>query len=290
MIRIGIVGTESTHALRIAKYFNLRDKATGKVPYEGISVTAVWGNEEENERLKKEAAVNFAVTHPEDLLGKVDAVMITARRGSTHYGLAEPFIHAGLPLFIDKPFTSCTADAEKLMAAVREHGCKIMGGSSFRFALPIQQIKELVNDLRAKGEFMGASFGYRVLLDSEYDGFYFYAPHLVEMSIAAFGADFKTLSASRTESSILCCLQYEHDTVSLHFGSRTMVPGCTVYGKYGNAYFDVQYQQSLELQASRFARMLQDDLPSDSDAELVFPVRVMDAIVQSISEQRTIYF
>ena len=46
------------------------------------------------------------VDQPQDLIGRVDAVLIESVDGSVHLERALPFIEAGLPVFVDKPFTT----------------------------------------------------------------------------------------------------------------------------------------------------------------------------------------
>lgn len=46
MMNIGIIGSESSHAMQFAKYFNLPDPQTGKIRHSDIRVTSIMGDAE----------------------------------------------------------------------------------------------------------------------------------------------------------------------------------------------------------------------------------------------------
>jgi len=55
------------------------------------------------------------VEKPSDMVGKVDGMLIEAVDGTVHFERARPFLEAGNPCFIDKPFTCSVADAKKIL-------------------------------------------------------------------------------------------------------------------------------------------------------------------------------
>lgn len=283
MVRIGIIGTENSHAMAFAKYFNLPDAATGKMHYDDMRVVAVMGDPDSTAAIVKETGAAFVAEKAEDFFGRVDAVMITSRKGSVHSQFAMPFVEKGMPLFIDKPLTSDLAQARELMEQIEAHGCKVMGGSGCKYVPAIQEIRDKVSALRASGEFMSAAMNFRVMLESVYDGIYFYASHLVEMGLAAFGHDAKALQAVRTGNSLIVTVQYEKDAVSLHFNALCRTYCCTVFGANQNDHFDIDISAAYGLEASYFADMLlgkRDPLPSEV---LLKPVQMIDAIERSLA-------
>ena len=72
------------------------------------------------------------VDRPEEMIGKVDAVIIATGVGSEHVERAKPFIEAKVPLFIDKPL--CT-DRESLAYFTKlfEEGYPLLSSSSMRY-------------------------------------------------------------------------------------------------------------------------------------------------------------
>jgi len=78
------------------------------------------------------AKIPHVVSRPEDVIGHVDAVVIPTDAGETHRTAAEPFLRAGVPLFIDKPLCLTVEDLE-FFAEARRRGAKLMSCSSARF-------------------------------------------------------------------------------------------------------------------------------------------------------------
>src|SRR2546423_2327590 len=79
------------------------------------------------------------VDRPEQLIGKIDAVMIESNQGSRHLERARPFLEAGVPTFIDKPFAGNVREADKLIALARKHNTPVMSCSALRYAPEVQQ-------------------------------------------------------------------------------------------------------------------------------------------------------
>ena len=278
MFRIGIIGTENSHAMAFAKYYNLPDPETGRMHHDDIRVVALLGADQEaNNAISKEAGVSFIAETVEDLFDRVDAVMITCRRGSEHAAYALPFIERKIPLFIDKPFTSDPAEADALMAKITEYGCPVMGGSACKYLPDIKMIKQQVAELRSEGKFMGASMSFRIVIDSEYDGIYFYAPHLVEMCLEAFGFDVKKVQAMRTGPNLLVNVQYENDAVSLQF-VKAGKQSCLIYGSDKNYHFDIDTTGLYALEAAPFAALLHGEHASLTAEQLTKPVHMIAAI------------
>ena len=84
------------------------------------------------EHVAKCSLIPNIVDKPEDMIGKVDAVIIATDIGSEHVERAKPFIEAGIPLFIDKPLCDNREDLEFFKNA-RANGAKIISSSSMRY-------------------------------------------------------------------------------------------------------------------------------------------------------------
>ena len=113
-MRIGIIGTENSHAMAFARAINLPDE-NGKERFPGVRVVGVFGPDIESaQKIIDETGVDFLADRPTDFLGKVDAMIVTSRKGSVHYQYSKPFLEAGLPMFIDKPFTVNLEEAKEL--------------------------------------------------------------------------------------------------------------------------------------------------------------------------------
>lgn len=99
----------------------------------GAKITHIWTDDPEDaKKVAKASLIPNIVEKPEDVIGKVDAVIIGTDKGWEHVDRAKPFIEAGLPIFIDKPLCD---NVEDLVTFIKwqKAGAKIMSSSSLRY-------------------------------------------------------------------------------------------------------------------------------------------------------------
>ena len=120
---------------------------------------------------------------PEDLLGRVDAVFVEANDGSVHADLALPFVEAGLPVFVDKPFATAVEDARRMVRAAQARRAPLLSASSLRYALEIQRLKQDPGI----GRVVGADCYGPAALHPRNPGLFHYGVHAVEMLYELMG-------------------------------------------------------------------------------------------------------
>ena len=74
----------------------------------------------------------------------VDAVCV-ATPVRTHFALAKEALEAGKHVFIEKPLTASTAEAEELVALAEQRGRVLMVGHVFEYNPTVNKLKELVH-------------------------------------------------------------------------------------------------------------------------------------------------
>jgi predicted dehydrogenase len=94
------------------------------------------------------AGIENIVYKPEEMIGVVDAVILSRDDAENHREMAKPFIDAGIPLFIDKPLCSNQEDLDYFAAEIAK-GKFIMSCSSMRYASECMAAK---TDLAALGK------------------------------------------------------------------------------------------------------------------------------------------
>ena len=100
----------------------------------GAKVTHIWCDEKSDaEKVAKAAHIPFVVDNPEDVIGKVDAVIIPTDKGHEHLDRARPFVEADLPVFIDKPLTDNEGHLQQFVRWQHD-GKPIMSTSCMRYA------------------------------------------------------------------------------------------------------------------------------------------------------------
>lgn len=142
-----------------------RDLMTKECPYAGIpaylnkepegfqipdvKITHICTNGEGDftaEHVARCALIPNVVENPEDVIGKVDAVIIATDIGSEHVDRCRPFIEADIPLFIDKPMVDNAGDLKIFNEWVGE-GKALMSSSSMRYTKEFLPYRASTNNL-----------------------------------------------------------------------------------------------------------------------------------------------
>ena len=124
-IRIGIIGAENSHTIGYGKLFNVQKK------FPGVEVSYVWGETEEFARNAVEnGKIPSMVNDPMEMMGKIDALIVDHRHPKYHLDAALPFVKAGIPTFIDKPFCYRVEEGKNFLAIARKLGTPVSSYSS----------------------------------------------------------------------------------------------------------------------------------------------------------------
>jgi hypothetical protein len=140
MIRLGILDFDTSHVVEFTKRLNHKD-IDREQWVDGADVVLGCPGESQimPERIgpyRKEMdrlGINL-VDKPEAMVGKVDGMLIESQEGGVHWERARPFLEAGLPCFIDKPFTCSIGDARKLVELSEKKKAPIFSASALRYA------------------------------------------------------------------------------------------------------------------------------------------------------------
>jgi hypothetical protein len=141
-IRVGIIGTDTSHVPAFTKMLN-DASAPGHIP--GARVVAAYKGgspdlESSSSRVDKyaeEVRTKFGVEIVPDiptLCSKVDAVLLESVDGRVHLAQARPVIAAHKRLFIDKPLASTLADAREIARLAKEADVPWFSASSLRWS------------------------------------------------------------------------------------------------------------------------------------------------------------
>ncbi len=190
-MRIGIVGFDTSHVVQFTMRLNHVDIEEDQW-VEGAQIVAGFPgtSKVEDEQTLAEYTATLAgygvevVDVPEELIGKVDAVMVEFQSGIVHLAYARPFLEAGLPTFVDKPFTCSVADAQRLADLAEANDVPLFSSSSLRYALEIQQLKA---EQDQTGEILGAMAYSPAGLHPQNPGLFHYGIHVVETLYALMG-------------------------------------------------------------------------------------------------------
>lgn len=274
MYRIGIIGSENSHAAAFAEIFGAGKD--GK--YSDIEVVAIGGiDHEASLKVQEICPTAQVIDRAEDMVDLVDAAMITSRDGALHLAQAKPFLEAGKPLFVDKPFTRNTEEAITLIQMAQEKGIPLVGGSSVKYADAVLRLARQA----ANGEVLGGDVTAPVNMVNEYGGFFFYASHLVEVMMHIFGYDIQEVLALRSGKGVTAVARYADFDVTNHFQEGCYVYSATLYQKGKTQFEELDIQDIYQKECENFAHMLRTGHMDETYEQLIRPVFYMEALEKS---------
>lgn len=281
MKKIAILGCENSHA-----HSFLNTMKNYPDDFSDIEVIGVYSDEiKECEKLRDRYGVEILEDYT-SAVGKVDGIVITARNGDNHYKYAKPYIESGIPMYIDKPICNSEEEAVEFIKDLEKHGVRYTGGSSLRHDSTVLAFKQERLD-EVDGKTLGGLVKAPLDSSSSYGGFYFYAPHLVEIVSEMFGRYPKSVKAYKAGISTTVIFRYDEYDVTgvytennyLYYASRIAEKG-TKLEKIAlgtGREHDWMYKEFKE-----YCDILRGGEREMSTEDFLAPIFVMNAIKRSI--------
>lgn len=118
----------------IPVYLGKQPKSTIGIPRAKITCICCtgWAEREAAEHIAKASNIPEVLDRPEDMIGKVDAVIVATDVGDEHVERCRPFVEAGIPMFIDKPLVNKEEDL-RTFVEWRKNGARFLTSSSMRY-------------------------------------------------------------------------------------------------------------------------------------------------------------
>ena len=203
-IRIGIIGTDTSHATAFTKLLNDKNDPH-HVPGARVVAAFKGGSPDVDDsrnridrfaaELKDKWGVLF-VNSIEELCEKVDAVLLESVDGRPHLAQVRPVFKGKKRVFIDKPFTASYADAKEIVRLSRESGVPFFSSSSLRCNDEVQAIKKSDKHGGLAGAF---TFGPEHL-EPHHPDLFWYGIHAVEMLYTLLGPGCERVTRVKTDS------------------------------------------------------------------------------------------
>lgn len=224
-IRVGLIGLDTSHAVAFTELLNDTSRAD-HVP--GARVVAAYKGGSPDIQASATRVDKFTaelrdtwkieiVDTIEELVRRVDAVILTSVDGRVHLEQARPVIAAGKPLFVDKPFTASTRDARELARLARERNVPMFSSSSLRFTDDVQAIRR---DPRMT-EIHGAITWGPATLDLSHPDLYWYGIHAVEMLYTFMGPGCERVTRTHTRDADVVVGHWKDGRIGVVRGNRT---------------------------------------------------------------------
>jgi predicted dehydrogenase len=282
LIRLGLVGVNTSHADAFSRIFNGQDDQPGAIG--GAAITAIWGGQPERvTELANRHSIARIVAEPGDLLGKVDAVLVVddTEGGARHAALARPFIEAGLPVFIDKPMTTDYADAVALFDLAARTGAPLLSCSALRFASELPTAREAMARIGALSSVVSVGPG----------DWYYYGVHAVELLGAIVGTGARSVHRHEFEQRDVSVIPYATGPVAVVETLRdaAYVFELTAYGQDGHTSFTVSDHAGFYTNTMReVARMVETGVSPLTPEDTLEVLAILQAGVQSAAARHTV--
>ena len=145
MFKLGIIGSDNSHADAFSKLANL-DEGLNGLKIADVRVTHIYGTDPaRTQEVAEGGRIPHIAQRAEDMLGHVDGVICVWRHGGKHLADTLPFLKAGIPAFVDKPLACSVADATALINAAEKAKVGLTSFSTVRFATKtVEYIRELM--------------------------------------------------------------------------------------------------------------------------------------------------
>src|SRR6266849_5850585 len=233
MIKLGMLDFDTSHVVEFAR--RLHHKGVAKEQWvDGAEIAVACAGES---RIMPERIPGYKkeieklgiplVDKPADMIGKVDGMLIESQQGGVHWERARPFLEAGLPCFIDKPFTCSVADARKLTALAEEKKVPIFSSSSLRYAPDLVQFMADPKHGRVLG---AVAYGPASLHDLN-PGLYHYGIHAVEVLYTLMGPGCQRVTCTHERDADVVTGQWKDGRLATVRGVRSGKAdyGCLVF-------------------------------------------------------------
>jgi predicted dehydrogenase len=236
-LRAGMIGLDTSHCIAFTKLLSTK-------PEYGVKVVAAFPGGSPDlpasrdrvagytKQMREEFGVEI-VGSIEELLAKVDVVLLESVDGRPHLEQVKPVLKAGKPVFIDKPVAGSLADAMQIYELAKQHDVPVFSSSSLRFSPGIAAMR---NHPKV-GEVLGCDAYGPCSLEPHHPDLFWYGIHGVETLFTIMGPGCESVSRVQTKDFELVTGVWKGGRIGTFRGLRAGKAeyGATVFGAKGVA-------------------------------------------------------
>lgn len=242
-LRAGIIGLDTSH---VGAFTGALNATPPKPGMEGVRVVAAFpggspdipSSRDRVEGYTKELKEKYGVEivgSIDELLSKVDVVLLESVDGRPHLDQIRPVLKAKKPVFIDKPVAGTLADALAIFELAKETGTPCFSSSSLRYSPDFIAYR---NGGSKIGDVIGCDAYSPASLEEHHPDLFWYGVHGVETLFTIMGTGCKSVSRLQTEGTELAAGVWEGGRIGTFRGIRagTHDYGALVFGTKGIAF------------------------------------------------------
>jgi predicted dehydrogenase len=237
--RVGIIGLDTSHCIAFTKALNDPKAGPEFAGYKVVAAYPTAGSSDLPSSIDRLADITEQVRNEgvqivnsiEELLNKVDAVLLTTVDGRKHLEQALPVIKAGKRMFIDKPVAANLADTIILFDTARKYKVPIFSSSSLRYIAGTNEVKE-----GTIGQVVGADTYGPAKNEKTHPDLFWYGIHGIETLFAVMGVGCKSVVRVYTTDTDMVVGTWKDGRIGSYRGTRSGkgIFGGIVFGEKGN--------------------------------------------------------
>ena len=240
-LRAGIIGLDTSHVTAFTKLLNAADP---KPELAGVRVVAAYPGGSPDLPASRDRVAGYTqelrdqfgvaiVSSIDELLARVDVVLLESVDGRPHLEQARPVFQAHKPVFIDKPVAGSLADAIAIFELARKTNTPCFSSSSLRCSPGIAGMRTNVK----VGDVLGCDAYGPCSLEEHHPDLFWYGVHGVETLFTIMGTGCERVSRVQTEGSELVTGVWKGGRIGTFRGVRQGHHdyGATVFGTKGIA-------------------------------------------------------
>ena len=237
--RVGLIGLDTSHVTAFTSGLNNPKEGTDFGGYRVVAAYPTNGSADMpdistarlpkfTEALKKQGVE--MVNSIDDLLTKVDVVLLESVDGRRHLAEALPVLKAGKLMFIDKPLAASLADGIAIFNAAKKYNIPTFSASSLRYMIGTDAVAE-----GKVGKVLGADTYGDCFIEPHHPDLMYYGIHGVELLYAIMGTGCKSVTRVHLEKTDMVVGTWQDDRLGSFRGTRsgTGSMGATIFGEKG---------------------------------------------------------
>ena len=237
--KVGIIGLDTSHVIAITSALNNPKEGVDWGGYKVVAAYPTAGSSDLpasidrlagfTEQVKKQGVE--IVNSIDELLKKVDVVLLESVDGRRHLAEALPVLKARKLMFIDKPIAASLADAMVIFDAAKKYNVPVFSASSLRYN--ITGTKEVEEG--KIGKVLGADSYGDCSIEPHHPDFFWYGIHGIELLYAIMGTGCKSVIRVHLDKTDMVVGTWQDDRIGSYRGTRSGNGGmgATVFGEKG---------------------------------------------------------
>ena len=242
--RVGMIGLDTSHVIAVTSALNNPKEGADWDGYRVVAAYPTEGSADMEASIGRLAGFTEQVksygvemvNSIDELLEKVDVVLLESVDGRRHLAEALPVIKSGKMMFIDKPLAASLEDAMVIFDAAKKYNVPVFSASSLRY---ITGAKEIADG--KIGKVLGADSYGDCYIEPNHPDLFYYGIHGIEILYALMGTGCKRVVRIHRDKTDMVVGTWQDDRIGSYRGMRsgTREMGATVFGETGIEFLNI---------------------------------------------------